>query len=385
MLAETAAPARYPVRLDVEYADHQSRWQALFRVILAIPALLLVYFLAFALESAIFVSWVIVLIRGRHPTWMFTFIVALLRVITRFYAYFFLLTDKYVVFEGEHSLTLDIDYPDRISRWKLVFWKIITSVPHLVALQFLYTAGLALSFVGWISIVFGGSYPKGLHSFATGILRWQMRVVAYALSLTDVFPPYSIDADAGPGSRRSLLISAIAGVVIIASVSGGIVAAVLAAPKNELKINVSYAELADGSAASRYVVFYKSGVSVNLIGVADPVDPFGGFIVPDEGEHFLLFELQVVNGSKHDLNILKEDFGLVDSSGGHNTPIAVVIDNHRAPRDITNRGGTATINVVFEIGAPGTPRELSFGAGAGTVAGFSEGRNRLKTIVYEFR
>lgn len=382
MMGESAAPAPgYPVRLEVDWAERQSRWKALFRVILIVPAYLLVALLAYPLYFAIFLSWVIVLIRGRHPTWMFTFVVAQLRIVTRIYAYFFLLTDRYVVFEGEHPLSLDIDYPERTSRRQLVLWKLIASFPHFLVLQLLYAAALAISFVGWISIVFGGTYPKGLHGFATGVLRWQMRVVAYVLSLTDVFPPYSIDAAAGPGSRRSLVLSAIGGAVLLAALIGGITALVIAAPDDNITVRARYETLTtERSAEGLYAVFYSNGVGVELVNASDPADPFGGFIVADEEERLLMFELEVFNGSDDGISVQRWDFNLIDSDGSHNTPIAVTVDDHRAPRDV-EEDAVATIMAVFEIGAPGAPRELKFSPGP---------RDRfdgqqMRTIVFEFR
>ena len=40
MIAELVVPGPYPVRLDVDYPERQSRWQALLRLPLAIPVLL---------------------------------------------------------------------------------------------------------------------------------------------------------------------------------------------------------------------------------------------------------------------------------------------------------------------------------------------------------
>jgi hypothetical protein len=174
---------------------------------------------------------------------------------------------------------------------------------------------------------------------------------------------------------------------VVAAFVGAIVIAIVAGSSDEISVAASYDELASGGVVpGEYAVFFSNGVAVDLAAATDPADPFAGFIVPDEGERLLMFELQVVNGSNHDLSVYPYDFGLVDSSGGHNSPIAVVIDNHRAPREIAE-GEFATIQAVFEIGAPGSPRELSFSAGAARPTGFGDqgGRTGLRTIVYKFR
>jgi len=35
-------------------------------------------------------------------------------------------------------------------------------------------------------------YPRGFHEFATGYLRWNTRITAYLLGLTDKYPPFRL-------------------------------------------------------------------------------------------------------------------------------------------------------------------------------------------------
>jgi hypothetical protein len=43
--------------------------------------------------------------------------------------------------------------------------------------------------------VFTGRYPRGIFDFVQGVLRWQNRVVGYAVTLvTDRYPPFSLRA-----------------------------------------------------------------------------------------------------------------------------------------------------------------------------------------------
>ena len=45
----------------------------------------------------------------------------------------------------------------------------------------------------WVAALITGSLPVGLHGFIEGILRWQHRASAYALLLTDEYPPFSLN------------------------------------------------------------------------------------------------------------------------------------------------------------------------------------------------
>jgi hypothetical protein len=49
--------------------------------------------------------------------------------------------------------------------------------------------------VAWFAILFTGRYPRGMFDFVEGVLRWSIRVEAYAFLLyTDVYPPFSLEA-----------------------------------------------------------------------------------------------------------------------------------------------------------------------------------------------
>ena len=373
----------YPVSLTIAWAERQSRWQALFRLILAIPALLLGLLFAYFLYPVIFLMWVVVLIRGRPPPWMFAFVLGAMRVLTRVYAYFFLLTDKYVVFEGEHPVTLEIEYPDRISRWQLVFWKLIVSVPHMIALQFIYTAALAVSFVGWISILFGGTYPKGLHEFATGCMRWYMRVVAYLISMTDVFPPFSIDADAPRASSTAYRISAAVGVVVTTMFAGLLTWAIVTEwPDDEHAVAVDYQRLLSDDVPPGEYAVHTEGVVIDLVGADEPVDPLPALIDAGLDSQFVTFELVIDNFGEIEFEIWDEDFEIEDGLGSDARPLFVSVDRQRTPVEV-HQGDSFSVTVLAEVAAGLPPRELRYTPFVPD-ADFLDRGALFQTLVYEF-
>lgn len=69
----------------------------------------------------------------------------------------------------------------------------LAALPHLIILWFLALAAFFVwLIVQWV-ILFTASYPQGLFDFVVGYMRWQVRVTAYALGLSDRYPPFTFD------------------------------------------------------------------------------------------------------------------------------------------------------------------------------------------------
>lgn len=104
--------------------------------------------------------------------------------------------EKYTV-EGEYPVKFEVKYPEQSSRllaflgipW--FFLKIILLIPHLIILWLLGIVYMLISWVALWVVLFTGKYPKSLFDFVVGVMRWQNRVNAWMLSLTDKYPPFS--------------------------------------------------------------------------------------------------------------------------------------------------------------------------------------------------
>jgi hypothetical protein len=205
----------YPANLEIDYPEIRNRVTSFFRIIWAIPALVILSLISgpdsgsFINESGkevtshggditvgLFAATaLLILFRQRYPRWWFNFGLELSRFSARVGAYLFLLTDRYPSTVEEQSVHLRIEYPNvknDLNRWlPLVKW--FLAIPHYIILAFLIIATLFTTIVAWFAILFTGQYPQGLFDFAVGVGRWALRVDAYAfLLVTDKYPPFSL-------------------------------------------------------------------------------------------------------------------------------------------------------------------------------------------------
>ncbi len=101
----------------------------------------------------------------------------------------------------DYPIDLRADYPARSSRgWAaltIFLIKFLALIPHWIVLIFLYIAQIVVAFVAQIVVAITGEYPPGMHAFVGGVLRWSTRVSAFVYSLTDRYPPFTLQPDPG--------------------------------------------------------------------------------------------------------------------------------------------------------------------------------------------
>jgi hypothetical protein len=90
----TGAPG-YPVDVAIAGPERQNRWVTLFRIFLAIPALLVATALSFALWVVAVLGWFASLTTGRMPTGLRTLGAVIVRYVSQTNAYWLVLTDVY--------------------------------------------------------------------------------------------------------------------------------------------------------------------------------------------------------------------------------------------------------------------------------------------------
>jgi hypothetical protein len=198
----------YPVSLSIDYPDRElNRVSTFFRIFAAIPILIVLaavggsndgagYGVALSAGGILIIGpLLMILFRQKYPRWWFDWNLMLTRFGTRVSVYLALMDDRYPSTDEEQSVHFDIVYPDvprDLNRWlPLVKW--LLALPHWIVLAFLSIAAFVVVIIAWFAILFTGRYPRGLFDFVEGVIRWSLRVEAYALLLvTDRYPPFSL-------------------------------------------------------------------------------------------------------------------------------------------------------------------------------------------------
>jgi Domain of unknown function (DUF4389) len=110
-----------------------------------------------------------------------------------------------------YPVTFEVDYVEQRNRLT-TFFRLLMVIPVAIVL---YVFGIVASIaivIAWFAIVITGRYPQGLYDFVADYNRFLARVTAYAVLLTDAYPPFSGSDDpaypvrmrvAGPLERYS--------------------------------------------------------------------------------------------------------------------------------------------------------------------------------------
>jgi hypothetical protein len=193
-------PSTYPLNIEVTSPTQVARWRPLLNWLLVIPPLVWLMILSIGVEIVSIISWFAILITGQLPAGLGSFTVQVLRYQWRVYAYLYAWTEEYPGFSTPPGYTDPRNYPavltsvPDVTRNRLtVLLRIFWVIPQVIVLYFVGIAASVVLFIAWFAVLFTGKWPEGMRQFGIGYYRWSIRVSAYSLLLTDVYPPFSLE------------------------------------------------------------------------------------------------------------------------------------------------------------------------------------------------
>lgn len=206
--------AGYPVDVEIDPPGRQNRWSVAFRIVLAVPALLLVNVIVgpnltdpsrgsrgiSLLAAAAFLGWFFALVRGRMPRGLRDLIAYGLSYGAQFWAYLLLLTDRYPSSDPLTAIgtlptrndPIQLETGDGLRRSRLtVFFRLPLAFPHLVWLALWGLVALLAAFFNWFAVLIVGLSPRPLHRFLAAYVRYQLHVAAYLYLIGNPFPGFT--------------------------------------------------------------------------------------------------------------------------------------------------------------------------------------------------
>jgi hypothetical protein len=94
----------------------------------------------------------------------------------------------------DYPVRVEYDRQETYSRL-LIFVKWLLVIPHFFVLIFMWIGAVLAGIAAFFVVLFTGKFPPGIFDFLVGTTRWTYRAGAYALLMTDEYPPFSLDDD----------------------------------------------------------------------------------------------------------------------------------------------------------------------------------------------
>jgi hypothetical protein len=89
-----------------------------------------------------------------------------------------------------YPVTFEVDYVERRNRLT-TFFRLLLVIPVAIVLYVFGIVATIAVVIAWFAIVITGRYPQGLYDFVADFNRFLARVTAYAVLLSDPYPPFS--------------------------------------------------------------------------------------------------------------------------------------------------------------------------------------------------
>ena len=237
----------YPVDVEIDPPATQGRWGAGFRLLLAVPALLLASVLGGGVEGAVssvptagdssgpgsfgygvgiggvvgavaLLGWFACLAKSRMPRGMRDLAAYAIFYAAQTYAYLLLLTPRYPSADPallhpaelpEHPVRITVT--DSLQRSRLtVFFRLLLALPHLVWVTLWTIVVLPVSFLAWVAAIVTGRVPAPLRRFLAAYVRYLAHLDAFLYLVGGPFPgftgtpgSYPIDVSVEPADRQS--------------------------------------------------------------------------------------------------------------------------------------------------------------------------------------
>jgi Domain of unknown function (DUF4389) len=190
--ASEAHAEHHPIGLIVTDDLQRSRLTVFFRLLLALPHLIVVALWAILTYLIVIVAWACGVVMGRVPDGLHNFIATWLRYATRVSAYVFLLSEPFPPFgaSGTYPVDARIDPAETQSRLT-VFFRVILAIPAMLLTYVFRTVNQIVALLGWFYCLATGHMHQGMRDISAWLLRYETQTWGYVLLVTGRYPSLS--------------------------------------------------------------------------------------------------------------------------------------------------------------------------------------------------
>jgi hypothetical protein len=206
----------YPVDVEIDPPARQGRLGAAFRLVLAVPSLLLMLALggstgtsgtasfgygaaAGATAACAFLGWFACLVLGRMPRGLRDLAAYGIGYSAQALGYLLLLTDRYPSTDPSlispaqmlpaHPVRVEV--ADGLARSRLtVFFRLLLALPHLFWLSLWWLVIPLVAIAAWVSALATGRVPSALHRFLAAFTRYSAHLFSFLFVVGGPFPGF---------------------------------------------------------------------------------------------------------------------------------------------------------------------------------------------------
>jgi hypothetical protein len=182
----------HPIGLIVSDDLQRTRLTVFFRLLLAIPHIIVLYLWGIVAFCAAIVAWFAALFTTRVPDGLHNFMAQYLRYSTHVTGYLYLLADPWPSFSPSDPYPIDVRIGGPEPQGRLgVFFRIILAVPALILASIFRNVNGIVAFLGWFYALATGRMSQGMRDLSAWLLRYEVQTYGYVGLLTSRYPSLS--------------------------------------------------------------------------------------------------------------------------------------------------------------------------------------------------
>ena len=193
-MTETAAIAdRHPIGLIVDDDLRRNRLTVFFRLLLAIPQLIWLYFFGIVAAFALLFAWIVAVFTGRVPDSLHNLLARYQRLTTHVAAYTLLIANPWPPFGGSPgTYPIDLRVEEAAPQSRLtVFFRGLLAIPALVLAYVFRLVNTLIALLGWFYSLIFGRMHEGMRDLSAWMLQFEMQAYCYLFLLTGRYPSFA--------------------------------------------------------------------------------------------------------------------------------------------------------------------------------------------------